>query len=78
MGDPNAALVPQNLRGTEAATFAQLSQILRYPRICGALRRRGSPARLGAGGAGVPSPYSYLMICMVVPTFSTGTSACST
>ena len=42
MGDLNAALVPQNLRGTEAATFAQLSQILRYPRICGALRRRGA------------------------------------
>ena len=42
MGDLNAALVPQNLRGTEAATFAQLSQILRYPRICGALRSRGA------------------------------------
>ena len=74
MGDPHAALVPQNLRGTEAATFAQLSQILRYPRICGALRRRGPRY----ADAGVPSSYSYLMICMVVPTFSTGTSACST
>ena len=54
MGDLNAALVPQNLRGTEAATFAQLSQILRYPRICGALRRRG--ARRAKG----PTPRHYV------------------
>ena len=54
MGDLNAALVPQNLRGTEAATFAQLSQILRYPRICGALRRRGPRRNLG------PTPRRYV------------------
>ena len=54
MGDLNAALVPQNLRGTEAATFAQLSQILRYPRICGALRRLGPRRDLG------PTPRRYV------------------
>ena len=54
MGDPNATSVPQNLRGTEAATFAQLSQILRYPRICGALRRRGPRRAEG------PTPRRYV------------------